>query len=86
MYDTQTRSQLQTDQQFPTVGSQTKGIQRNADGSYDIYFAPRPPAGREGNWLQTIPGKSWFAAMRIYGPEQAWIDKSWRPGEIELVQ
>lgn len=36
LYDTQTRSQLQTSQKFPTVGSQTKGIEKNADGSYDI--------------------------------------------------
>jgi len=33
MYDTQTRSQLQTDQQFPTKGSQDEGIKTNADGS-----------------------------------------------------
>ena len=38
------------------------------------------------NWLQTIPGKSWFIALRIYGPEQPWIDQTWRPGEIELVK
>jgi hypothetical protein len=86
MYDTQTRSQLQTDQQFPTLGSQNKGIEKNADGSYDIYFAPEPPAGKEGNWLQTVPGKSWFVALRMYGPLQPWIDKTWRPGEIELVE
>ena len=86
MYDTQTRSQLQTDQQFPTLGSQDKGIQTNADGSMDIYFAPKAPEGKEGNWLQTIPGKSWFIALRIYGPEQPWIDQTWRPGEIELVK
>ena len=86
MYDTQTRSQLQTDQQFPTLGSQTEGIQTNADGSYDIYFAPEPPEGKEGNWLQTIPGKSWWLALRIYGPLEPWVDQSWRPGEIELVK
>ena len=86
MYDTQTRSQLQTDQQFPTKGSQDKGIKTNADGSMDIYFSPKAPAGQEGNWLQTIPGKSWFIALRIYGPEQPWIDQTWRPGEIELVK
>lgn len=86
IYDTQTRSQLQTDQRFPTVGSQTEGIQKNADGSYDIYFSPEPPKGKENNWLQTIPGKSWLILLRIYGPEQAWIDKSWRPGEIERVE
>ena len=86
MYDTQTRSQLQTDQQFPTLGSQTEGLKKNADGSYDIYFAPKAPKGQEGNWLQTIPGKSWWIGLRMYGPEQPWIDQTWRPGEIELVE
>lgn len=86
MYDTQTRSQLQTDQQFPTLGSQTKGFKKNADGSYDIYFSPTPPKGWESNWLQTIPGKSWWIALRIYAPLQPWIDQTWRPGEIELVE
>jgi len=86
MYDTQTRSQLQTDQPFPTLGSQTEGLKKNADGSYDIYFAPKPPKGQEGNWLQTIPGKSWWIGLRMYGPEQPWIDQTWRPGEIELVR
>jgi len=86
LYDTQTRSQLQTDQQFPTLGSQTKGVQKNADGSYDIYFAPKAPKGKEGNWLQTIPGKSWWLALRMYGPLEPWIKQTWRPGEIELLK
>jgi hypothetical protein len=86
LYDTQTRSQLQTDQPFPTLGSQTEGVQKNADGSYDIYFAPKPPKGKEGNWLQTIPGKSWWLALRMYGPLQPWIDQTWRPSELELVK
>ena len=85
MYDTQTRSQLQTDQQFPTLGSQDKGLETNDDGSIDIYFSAKAPAGHEKNWLQTIPGKSWFVAFRVYGPEQAWIDQTWRPGDLELV-
>ena len=86
MYDTQTRSQLQTSQRFPTVGSQSKGIEKNADGSYEIYFGPKAPAGKESNWLATVPGKSWFTILRMYGPLEPWIDKSWRPGEIELVK
>ena len=86
MYDTQTRSQLQTSQPFPTVGSQSKGIQQNADGSYDLYFAPQAPAGKEGNWLATVPGKSWFTILRMYGPLEPWINTTWRPGEIEMVQ
>ena len=86
MYDTQTRSQLQTDQQFPTLGSQDKGFKKNADGSYDLYFSPKAPKGQESNWLQTIPGKSWFIALRMYGPLKPWIGQTWRPGEIELVE
>jgi len=86
VYDTQTRSLLQTNQPFPTVGSQSKGFQKNADGSYDVYFAPKAPVGKESNWLQTIAGKSWFTILRMYGPLQPWIDKTWRPGEVELVR
>jgi hypothetical protein len=85
LYDSQTRSQLQTSQRFPTVGSNDPGLEANPDGSYDIYFGPEAPTGREHNWLETVPGKSWFVALRMYGPEQAWIDKTWRPGEIERL-
>jgi hypothetical protein len=86
LYDNQTRSQLQTSQKFPTVGSQTEGIKQNADGSYEIYLGPKPPEGFENNWLETIPGKGWFVAIRMYGPLEPWIEKTWRPGEIELVE
>ena len=86
MYDNQTRSQLQTGQKFPTVGSQTEGFKKNEDGSYDVYFGPKAPKGFENNWLETVPGKGWFTILRIYGPLQPWIDKTWKPGEIELVK
>jgi hypothetical protein len=86
VYDTQTRSMLQTDQPKPSVGSQTKGFKTNADGSMDVYFAPEAPKGFEGNWLQTIPGKSWFTIFRLYGPLEPWLDKTWRPSEVELVK
>lgn len=77
MYDTQTRLMLQTSQPFPTVGSQSKGIKKNADSSFDIYFGPTAPAGKEGNWLATVPGKSWFTILRMYGPLEPWINKTW---------
>jgi len=57
----------------------------NEDGSYDIYFGPEAPTGYENNWLQIIPGKSWFVILRMYSPLEAWIDKTWRPSEVELV-
>jgi hypothetical protein len=84
LYSNQTRSMLQTDQQFPSVSSQTEGLLINADGSVDIYFGPKPPAGKEKNWVQTIPGKGWNTILRLYSPLESWFNKTWRPGEIEL--
>jgi hypothetical protein len=84
VYDNQTRSMLQTDDQFPSIGSQSRGIAANPDGSYDVWFGPAAPAGKQGNWVQTVPGKGWNVIFRLYGPGESWFDKSWRPGEIEL--
>ncbi|MDG4596004.1 MAG: DUF1254 domain-containing protein [Candidatus Contendobacter sp.] len=86
VYDNQTRSMLQTDQQAPSVSSQGKGIKTNADGSVDVYFGPKAPDGFENNWVQTIPGKGWFMILRLYGPLEPWFNQTWRPGEIEEVK
>ena len=80
------RSMRQTDQQYPSVSSQTKGLQVNTDGSVDVYFGPKTPPGEANNWVQTIPGKAWFTLLRLYGPLEPWFDKSWRPGDIEEVK
>jgi len=82
VYSNQTRSMLQTDQRFPSVSSQTKGLLVNADGSVDIYFGPTAPVGKEKNWVQTVPGQGWNTILRLYGPLDPWFNKSWRPGEI----
>jgi hypothetical protein len=82
VYDVQTRSMLQTNQSAPSVSSQNKGVKVNADGTIDIYFGPKAPSGMENNWVETIPGKGWFTILRLYGPLEAWFNKSWRPGEI----
>jgi hypothetical protein len=84
VYDNQTRSMIQTDQKQPSVSSQNKGLQTNPDGSVDVYFGPKAPAGKGNNWIQTIPEKGWFMILRLYGPLEPWFDKTWRPGEIEL--
>ncbi|MCB1489714.1 MAG: DUF1254 domain-containing protein, partial [Bauldia sp.] len=85
VYDTQTRSMLQTDQQFPSVSSQDEGVKVNDDGSVDVFFGPKAPEGMEHNWVQTIPGKGWFMILRLYGPLEPWFDGTWRPGEITPV-
>ena len=85
LYDSQTRSMLQTDKQFPSLNSQRGGVESNADGSVDVYFGAIAPFGKEENWIQTIPGKAFFLILRLYGPLEPWFDKTWRPGKIELI-
>ncbi|MDY0170892.1 MAG: DUF1254 domain-containing protein [Thermoguttaceae bacterium] len=86
IYDPQTRSQLQTGQPFPSRNDKQSTFVKNDDGSVDLYFGPNAPEGKEGNWIQTVPGKGWFVIIRLYGPLEPWFDKSWKPGEIELVE
>ncbi len=86
IYDNQTRSMLQTDQQYPAIGSENKKLVKNADGSVDLYFGPKAPAGKESNWVQTIPGKGWNTILRLYGPLNPWFDKTWQPGEFIMIK
>jgi len=84
LYDNQTRSMLQTDQRFPGVDN-LGNVKANSDGSYDVYFGPKAPKGMENNWIQTVTGKGWNTIFRLYGPLQPFYDKTWKPGDPELV-
>jgi len=63
LYDNQTRSMLQTDQQFPGIDSTEDGLQKNADGSYDLFIGPEAPAGLESNWMQSVVPPRGFMRM-----------------------
>jgi hypothetical protein len=86
IYDPQTRSELQTSQPFPSRNNKRDKLITNADGSVDLYFGPKAPAGKEANWIATVPKKGWFAIFRLYGPLDPWFDKTWQLGEIELAK
>jgi hypothetical protein len=58
---------------------------KNADGGATVWFGPTPPAAEEGNWVQTVPGKSWNVILRLYAPLQPWFDKSWKPRDFERI-
>ena len=85
VYDPQTRSELQTGQPYPSKNGAKDDLDVNEDGSIDLYFAAEPPDGHENNWIETVPGKGWFAILRLYGPLEPWFDHSWRPGNIEAI-
>jgi hypothetical protein len=86
VYSTQHRSMLETDQKLAGLDSNNPSVKANADGSYTMWFGPKAPAGHEGNWIQTIEGKSYCVLLRLYGPLEPWFDKTWKPGDFELVE
>ena len=85
VYDASNASGLANGQPFPSLGSRDKPTQ-NLDGSTDIYFGQKAPAGKEANWIATPAGKGYFVIFRLYGPTEAAIDKSWVPGDVEKVK
>ena len=84
VYDPQTRSELQTSQPLPSKNSKrNQDMVANADGSIDLNFGPSAPQGKQTNWIQTVPGKGWFAVFRLYGPLQPWFDQTWQLNDIQ---
>ena len=63
--------------------SQTPGLQKNADGSVDIFFGPAAPAGKESNWVPTDPNGRFEVLARFYGPQKPLFDKTWKLPDIE---
>jgi len=84
-YDSLTNSFIR---ESPVVGldSYSRTMKRNADGSVDIHFGPKAPAGRESNWIYTAPGRSWFAGFRLYDPDKPFFEKAWKLPDLEEVK
>jgi len=86
LYDNVTRGPLIAPQGAADISSRKKGLAVNEDGSVDLYFGPKAPTDASANFVQTVPGKGWFTYFRLYGPKQAYFNKSWQLNDIELVQ
>jgi hypothetical protein len=63
--------------------SQTPGLQKNGDGSVDVYFGPKAPKGKESNWVPTKASGGFEVLFRLYGPEKPFFDKKWTLPDIE---
>ena len=60
-------------------------VQKNADGSVDIYFGPKAPAGTESNWLPTDPARKFELMARFYAPKKEFFDKVWKLPDVEKI-
>lgn len=85
VYDSDNRSMMITDQEFPSANSiETPDV--NTDGTIDLYFGPIAPEGKENNWIQTLPNKGWSGMFRFYGPLEPYFDKTWKLNDIEKIE
>jgi hypothetical protein len=66
-------------------GSNSPGLQKNTDGSVDIWFAPNAPAGKQSNWVPTKADGGFEVLFRFYGPEKPLFEKSWKLPDIEKL-
>lgn len=84
VYDIDTRMLIQNKEQIADRSSRMD-LTRNADGSVDLYVGPKAPAGFEKNWIPSVPGQGWFAYVRLYGPLEAYFDRTWPLPDFEKV-
>jgi len=84
IYDRETHALIR-DMPSSSRASNMPDLQRNADGSVDIWFGPKAPKGKESNWIPTKADGRFEALFRFYGPEKPLFDKTWVLPDIELI-
>jgi hypothetical protein len=87
VYDAETRSQIQTDQNKAALRSLFELADLDTSQAADLHFAPEAPADDDAKhrWIKTIPGKGWFVYFRIYGPDEPAFDGSWQLPDFEAI-
>jgi hypothetical protein len=83
-YDRQTHALIKN---LPRASraSNASEVQKNTDGSVDIYFGPKAPAGKETNWVPTGPQRGFELLFRAYGPKKELFEKKWVLPDVEKV-
>jgi hypothetical protein len=83
-YDRQTHALIKNVNRASRA-SNSDEVQKNANGSVDLYFGPKAPAGKESNWVPTDPARKFEVMFRAYAPTPAFFDKTWRLTDIARV-
>jgi len=85
VYDRDTHAPIRN-ARWPSRSSNTPELQKNADGSVNVYFGPRPPNDNESNWVPTSGGAGFEVMFRFYGPEKPLFEKTWVLPDVESVR
>ena len=81
-YDRQTHALIR-EAPWPSRSSNTPGLAANEDGSVDLWLGPTAPAAGLANWIPTDPKSGFEVMFRLYGPEPAFAEKTWKLPDVE---
>ncbi|MFI9630996.1 DUF1214 domain-containing protein [Streptomyces sp. NPDC052042] len=82
LYDAETAAEVDAEDQTFSSLNGMNDIVFNDNRSITLHTGPERPAGA-ANWIKTVPGRGWFAIIRFYGPEEAFFDRQYTPGDFE---
>ena len=69
-----------------SLGTKSRALRSNPDGSLTIYVqADPPPEAERANWLPAPRGADFSLYMRAYWPKTAITDGSWTPPAVQRV-
>jgi hypothetical protein len=75
----------ETEQLLPSTNGYYD-IPQNEDGSIDIWFGPQQPDGvADSAFIQTVPGRHFVVALRLYGTGVEFYDQTWKPDDFVKV-
>jgi len=60
-------------------------LQRNPDGSVDVYFGAKVLAGKDSNWIPTPANGAFEVMFRFYGPDKTVFDKTFKLPDLERI-
>jgi len=86
LYNATDGTMPETPQLLPSRNQYDK-VKTAADGSVELWFAPKKPEGvDEKNWIQSIPGRAQIVAIRLYGAGTEFYDQTWKPDDVVKVK
>jgi hypothetical protein len=76
---------VETPQLMPSINGFNK-VATNGDGSVDLWFGPTKPAGApDSNFIQTVGGRNFLVALRLYGTGVEFFDQTWKPDDVVKI-
>jgi hypothetical protein len=83
-YDRETHALIKNVDRASRASNATE-VNKNPDGTVDLYIGPKAPSGQESNWIPTDPARKFEFLFRLYGPKPEFFEKKWILPDVEKV-